>query len=293
MTTRRVASLAFAVLCALTLGARSALAEQTARPGNRTALIIDLSGTFRNRVAKAVQQAQSLLAAMGEIQLKRYERDRDKVTLVALDAFPEVIWEGGLSDLGGLTPERLAELVAARADYRHCTDVARSFSVAADALGSDPASVRYFFVFSDLIDEPATDTLAKCQSVKRPSPPPAEMPWDRMEGASVSVFWVPAVQKLVWQREVEALGLAKSFRVFTESESVSPTLVPPPRPTIAVNEEERSEARSAVWGWVKALIVAAGILMGSAVVGVIVLARITRGRRKKADFGLKRVSVRR
>ena len=234
---------AFFLLACLAVPA--AVAGQTAleEPSLGVAVIIDGSGTFARQRDAAVARTIELLDSMAATKLHRWETGADHVTLIALDALPEVIWEGTLHELKALDHERWAARFDARSDFTHCTDVAAAFRLAADALGVGAGLVRkYVFAFSDLIHEPPTTSVRSCAAPR--ALPPATFPWDELGGVSVSVFWAPADQVLAWRRVVDERGLGASFRVHSVSESAEIPLVAPPRPEVELSEEDLAADRA-------------------------------------------------
>lgn len=229
--------------------------------------MIDLSGTFRNRAESALEQTQRLLLSMSETKLRRWEKGRDRVSVVALDAVPAVLWTGTLPELTEFVSSRnLEQVISGRADYAGCTDVAGGFSLAARTLEEAGGSDKYLFVFSDLVAEPPAGALTRCAPARRPSPPPDDLDWLALADISIDVFWVPPAQAFPWKRAIGEQGLAQ-FRIHTPSESVQTTLVPPARPRRKTTEAETQESRTrlvhavvAVGGGVVALF---GILFGA------------------------------
>jgi hypothetical protein len=246
-----------AALMMLSVGTVSAQVE--AEPHNRVVIVIDGSGSYKARQTEAVERAVTLLDGMAQTKLHRWEPATDHVSLISLDAIPEVLWQGTLQDLKKLDRAAWIGRFRARTDYAHCTDVSAAFRLAAQSLEGDFRSVsKYLFVFSDLIHEPPTTSIAACQRPKRPSLPPEEFPWGALQDVSVAVFWVPPDQKLAWRRVVEEQGLTSSFALHSASESTAVTIAPPPRPTLAVTEADREAERGRYLGYFTTLIVIGG-----------------------------------
>ena len=163
------------------LAAPAAGQSAVAEPSLRVAVIIDGSGTFAGQRDAAVARTIDLLDAMAATKLHRWEIGADHVTLISLDALPEVIWQGTLRQLKELDHDRWAARFDARSDFVHCTDVAAAFRLAADAVagGAGPVN-QYLFAFSDLIHEPPTTSVRTCAAPQ--TLPPAAFPWDRLSG---------------------------------------------------------------------------------------------------------------
>ena len=77
-------------------------------------------------------------------------------------------------------------------------------------------------------------------------------PWDHLEDVAVSVLWVPRSQKLLWQRQIDELGMSPTFKVYTDSESAEVATAPPPAAKRTVTEQERKETQATLgallWG---------------------------------------------
>ena len=256
---------------------------------NQVVVMIDGSGSYRSRQDDALARTLSLLDGLAERTLHRWERGNDSITLVSLDAMPAVLWEGTLKDLKTVDRAAWSARFRARTDYAACTDVAAAFEVAADRLVGDPSYVsKYLFVFSDLIDEPPTTSIRRC---RRPSAgPPERFPWDSLLDVSVSTFWMPPEQKLVWQRAVSEHDLEKSFALYTTSESGAVEILPPPPARVTQTEEDRQTVRdglgrAAHWTLAVAGIVLAAIAVVAAVVLVLVVI-VSRRRRRSRGYGV-------
>lgn len=246
-------------------------AQSPAEPHNRVVLIIDGSGSYKARQTEAVERAVTLLEGMAQTKLHRWEPATDSISLISLDAIPEVLWQGALQDLKKLDRAAWTNRFRARTDYANCTDVSMAFRLAVQHLEGDPRSVsKYLFVFSDLIHEPPTTSIAACQRPKRPSLPPDDFPWGALQDVSVAVFWVPPDQKLAWRRVVEEHGLTTNFALYSTSESTEVTIAAPPRPTLTVTEAERQAERERYLGYGKTLLMGMGIILGLVVLIVLV-----------------------
>lgn len=254
-------------------------------PSNATAVMLDLSGTFKNRAGAALEQTEKLLDGMADTKLRRWEKDRDSISIVALDAQPAVLWSGTLRALAELKDSgTLAALIAGRADYAQCTDIAAGFSVAAAALADGSATNKYLFVFSDLVSEPPQTSLARCAPGRHPSPPPDDFDWSSLAEVSTDVFWVPPAQAFPWKQAITAQGLS-NIRIHTPSESERAVLNPPPRPKRQIGPIETQAARSQITTGLFLAGIALIVVLAVAV-GAVMLAR--RGR--PARLGTRRPS---
>lgn len=213
-------------------------------PVNRVVVVVDCSGSFKARRMEAIQATTKLLESMAETKLHRWETANSEVVLIALDAMPEVIWKGDLKKLKKTDRKEWIDRFNARKDLTGCTDVKAALELAATELEGDPSLIRkYLFVFSDLVHEPPTTSVRRCEkALCGPSP---DLSWGAFEDVSVSVFWVPANIKLTWDRAVKEQGL-QTFKLFSTSQSDAEKITPPPKPVRVVSEEERSASRAAV-----------------------------------------------
>ena len=237
--TRLILTLMFAC------GAPAIVVAQPAadEPSLRVAVIIDGSGTFARQRAGAVARAIELLDAMADARLHRWESGADHVTLIALDALPDVIWKGTLRQLKAIDHDRWGARFDARTDYQQCTDVAAAFRLAATALAGDAGLVhRYVFAFTDLIHEPPSATIRACAPAQ--SSPASSFPWNELNGVSTSVFWAPPNQVLTWRRAIDERDLGDSFAVYSVSESAEIPLAAPPRPTIELSAADLAQDRA-------------------------------------------------
>lgn len=269
-------------LALLLVGIASAQAPE--EPHNQVVIVIDGSGSYKARQTEAVGRAVALLEGMAQTKLHRWEPATDSISLISLDAIPEVLWQGTLQDLKKLDRAAWTTRFRARTDYAKCTDVSAAFRLAAQHLESDSRSVsKYLFVFSDLIHEPPTTSIAACQRPKRPSLPPDDFPWGALQDVSLAVFWVPPDQKLAWRRAVEENGLTANFALYSASESTEITIAPPPRPTLVTTEAERQAEQERYLGYGKTLVRGMGTILVLAVllplVGIPVV-RLWRRRRR-------------
>jgi hypothetical protein len=274
-------SILTAALVLLLAGVTSA--QSPAEPHNRVVIIIDGSGSYKARQTEAVERAVTLLEGMAQTKLHRWEPTTDSISLISLDAIPEVLWQGTLQDLKKLDRTAWTGRFRARTDYAKCTDVSAAFRLAAQHLEGDPRSVsKYLFVFSDLIHEPPMTSIAACQRPKRPSLPPDDFPWGALQEVSVAVFWVPPDQKLAWRRAAEEHGLTTNFALYSTSESTEVTIAPPPRPTLTVTDAERQTERDRYLGYGKTLAKGTGAILGLIVLLSLVVILVGRLRQRRA-----------
>lgn len=238
----------YAMVIWIVLADPAALA-QVNRARNEIVILVDSTDSFRSRQAEAIERTIGLLEGIASRELRRWEDNNDTVVIITLDAMPELVWSGSIRDLKAAASTSWAERFRARADYAKCTDVGAAFNLATRYLEGDPREVsRYLFAFSDLIDEPPTTSIRKCQPARSPSPPPEKFPWEKLQRVAVNIFWVPVDQKLVWSRAAEEHGLNSSFALFTSSESAVIPVLPPKPAQIApeIVEEQRKETAQQV-----------------------------------------------
>lgn len=247
-------------------------------PVNRVVVVVDCSGSFKARRMEAIQATTRLLESMAQTRLHRWETGSSEIVLIALDAMPEVIWKGGLKELKKADRNEWTERFDARKDLTGCTDVKGALELAATALEGNPALVsKYLFVFSDLVHEPPTTSVKRCQkALYGPSP---DLPWEAFQDVSVSVFWVPADIKLTWDRAVKEQGL-QVFKLFSVSQSDAEKISPPPKPVRQVTEEEQAESKAALAGIGIGALKWAGYIFGGLAAFTIALALGARLRRR-------------
>jgi hypothetical protein len=264
----------------LVFGAAFSDAAVRQGPVNRVVVVVDCSGSFKARRMEAIQATTNLLKSMGETKLHRWETGNSEVALIALDAMPEVIWKGDLKKLQKTDRKEWTDRFNARKDLTGCTDVKGALELAAAELQGDPSLVsKYLFVFSDLVHEPPTTSVSRCEkALYGPSP---DLPWGAFEDVSVSVFWVPANIKLTWDRAVKEQGL-QAFKLFSTSQSDAEKISPPPKPVRVVTEEERGESRAALINLGTGVITWAGYLLAGFVALTILMAAGAKFRRRFA-----------
>lgn len=220
--------------------------EKSIAASDEVVVLLDNSGTYTARRADALNKATELLNSIAQTKVKRWETSTINITIISLDAVPEVIWHGNLTELKAVKPSEWTDRFNARTDYRQCTDVDAAFTLASDRLQGDPKYVgKYIFAFTDLINEPPTNSIRKCRPPSRPSLPTDAFPWDSFRDVSVCVFWVPPEQKLAWQRAVAEHGLSSSFSLYSTSESSQVKAVPPPKPEVKITDADKEADRTA------------------------------------------------
>jgi len=273
------------LICAPLVEARSGKQE----PFNQVVILIDGSGSFKRRQGEAIERTTEILEGISVAEIRRWEKSKDRITIISIDALPEVIWQGSLEDLKAEDTDSWAARFKARTDYAYCTDLGAAFQLARQYLDGDPRYVsRYLFAFTDLINEPPTGSIRTCKRPRLPSPPPEDFPWETFEGVSVNIFWVPPDQKLTWQREAQKRGQASSFSLFTTSESSAAIVKPVPRAELAreVVEERRQEIAiktkkvgTTFLKWIaKWIAIFLGLVVGIVVIATVATSRISRRR---------------
>jgi hypothetical protein len=275
-----IRNLAVWVFAAALFWSAGVWAQTLQEPSNKVVLIVDGSGSYKPRQAEAVRRAVALLDEMSQTRLHRWETETDRISIISLDAMPELLWSGSLQELKAMESKGWTERFSARKDLSSCTDVARAFQLAVQHLDGDPRYVsKYLIIFSDLIHEPPTKSVRTCQ--KPVYGPPEDLPWEGLKDVSITVFWVPSDQKFIWRQTTEKLGLASNFALYTESESPAVKIAPPPRPVIKTTEEDRAKDRASFIETGKTAGKWAAIALGMIVLVPavpLIVRRLTRGR---------------
>ena len=257
---------------------------------NRVVIVMDRSGTYAKRLEEALNKAIQLLDEMAKRKIHRWEKASDRITIISLDAMPEVIWEGTVKDLKALDNAAWKSRLLSRADYQNCTDVIAAFKLAATKLEGDPRYInKYLFVFSDLIHEPPGNSIGRC---KLPGKlPPDEFPWETLRDVSVSVFWIPPEQKLLWKRAAMESDSGENFAFYTTSESSRIEITPPPKKSRTITGSEQKEAQGTAIELGKILVImlvvfiflSTSIVLGIAGIGYIRRRRIRRQVNQRND----------
>jgi len=206
-------------------------------------MVIDSSGSFKGHQYEAIKKVGGLLKKIGEKKERRYEAI-DEIYIVSLDARSEVIWAGNRQQLDQLTEKLIAELFGKREGCLYATDIAGAFNLAAHKLDREPMPTdKWLFVFSDLIDEPPLPGN-KSQPPENPSPPSSQIRWDRLADTSISIFWTPDQQIMVWEDTLTGKGLSLKF--YDEAEALNIELAPPPKARKEMTKEERIVAKERI-----------------------------------------------
>ena len=246
MFTKRIISFALVMALALLLAACTG-ASNDLEGSNRVVLLIDNSGTFRNHQTEAIEKAVAYLEDLGRRELKRWETSNDKIAVISIDAMPDVIWEGNVLALKQQNPDAWVKRFKARKDYSACTDVAGAFRLAAKYLDGDARTTsKYVVAFSDLIEELPGGSPFNCQPQRFA---PAEVfPWEALRSVGVTVIGIPAKQRLLWQRAASDKDVV--IRFYTESETATAELQPPPKKAVEPTAAEQKRAKAEVAGFV-------------------------------------------
>jgi hypothetical protein len=282
---RRAAAAVVLIAVLVATGACAGAVQPARRDTSlRVAIIIDRSGTYRLKLQAAIAKTIALLERLAATKVHRWEQGNDRISIIALDAMPDVIWQGSLADLKQIDRRTWTTRLAAREDYAGCTDLGAAFQLAVREVQSDASNVaRYVFAFTDFIHEPPVQSLRACAAAASPSLPPATFPWDALAQTSVTAFWVPPNQVLAWRRVIEERELAATFVLHSASESDTVTIPAPPRPKVTIDETERAANRDRLAGFGQAAVrgmgyVAVGFgLLLTAVFGLGLWLRFRRG----------------
>jgi len=218
-------------------------AQAAPKVQNKVAIIIDGSGSYKDRQTQAVAQAVALLEQMSQTRLRRWEQGGE-IILISLDAMPDVLFRGSLKDLKAIRPDVWVARFKARSDYLRHTDLVAAFELALRHLEGDPRYVsKYLFAFTDLIHDPVGGPAPK---KGKATPPPAEFPFAGLAEVAVTVMWCPYPQKQAWLPVLREQGLTESFRIYTPSESGTITLQEPPKPKLKLSEGEQEAQRAQI-----------------------------------------------
>ena len=209
----RFLALSCGLLSFALLSIAEGMTQETQRPANIVIVAIDRSMSFQARQQNAIDSTLKYLDQIASRKLGRWEGKNDKIVIISLDAMPSVLWRGNLQELKALSSADWSKQFAARSDYQRCTDVTGAFSLAGEEFANSDSgpTYKYLLVFSDLIHEPPTTSASIC--AKPEYAPTADFPWATLQDVSVSVFWLPVNQKLIWQRAFrESTGWATKSR---------------------------------------------------------------------------------
>jgi hypothetical protein len=283
-------SAGLAMLLGAGLAAAPAGAQRSREGSNRVAVILDASGSYRARFDEGLGRAVELLDGMAGRKLHRWEPGNDRISVIALDAVPAVIWSGTLGDLRAVRSDSTwRRRIRSRADFAACTDVDAAFALAAHELVSagtagatqDPRHVRkYVLAFSDLQHEPPTTSIRRCAPVRTPGGPSATFPWERLRDVSIAVYWMPAEQQYAWHRAVTEQQLGETFHLYSASESHA---VPSPAPAPVI-VTQTAEERAVVLEGAKRFLARVAVTVTGVIlitgIAVVVLMMAVRARRR-------------
>lgn len=249
------------------------------QPSNRIAILVDASGSYRARQAEAVERATQLIGDIAGERVDRWDRGLDQISVISLDAMPEEIFRGSVRELKAQDREAWTRRFHKRTDYAQCTDVTRAFQVAVRFLdeGDTRYTTRYLYAFSDLRHEPPLSTMRACS---KPAAVPSDFPWEELRGVAAHVLWMPADQKLAWQRMVEAHDTGV-FHLYTDSESEVVHLTRPR--TAVLSREVLAEEHAADRERYGSMLGSAGRLLlwaGATVLGFALLGILAAGLRR-------------
>jgi hypothetical protein len=146
----------------------------------------------------------------------------DAMTFIVLNATPTIVTE-----LSGLDLRRKSARAFINAfsnpDPRLGTDVVTALELADLAFSRQPQSLKFLFIFSDLIVDPARTPRGLI-----PFRPLTAFDWSRLNDVSIWVFLCPSEVEMKVKREIPALNRARFFS--------------PPPMTSGILEEENLRA---------------------------------------------------
>jgi len=284
MKTAKIALVLVVAVSALVVLTTPCLAEKRVRPFNRIVVMLDRSGSFKDRIMEAVKKAEELVGTISNTKSKRNE-GKDEVIIISLDAIPEVIWSGTKEQLDNERTQNWEERFDARSDYQQCTDIENGFILAAQELHKEPQATNlYAFAFTDLINEPPAGSAKKCQPVTLPSLPSADFPWDAFADVETHVLWTPINQKQAWLGAIKTAKLGDNFRIHSESESSSVVLKAPPKARHIMSNEEREGGKTQIKGFFngigRVILYGAGGFVILALIGGILTKFLAKNKRK-------------
>ena len=115
---------------------------------NGTVIVMDGSETFGKQLERAIAKAMFLLDGMATRKLNRWEPATDRIIIISLDALPEVVWEGTLSELKSQGTEAWKSRFEARTDFAQCTNLVGAVHTAIQRLNDPRITGKYLFMFS-------------------------------------------------------------------------------------------------------------------------------------------------
>lgn len=265
----RILALMFCAAFLVLLLVAGCVAQEPPKPANVVIVMIDRSLSFQARQQNAIDSTLKYLDQIANRKLERWEGKNDRIEIISMDAMPTVIWKGRLQELKSLSRAEWSKQFAARSDYQRCTDITGAFSLAGEEFAATETgpTYKYLLVFSDLVHEPPTNTATTC--AKAQHAPTEDFPWAGLQDVSVSIFWLPVNQKLIWQRALREQGLAGQVALYSDSESGAVRVAPPPPAKLKVTASERA----AEAGWFKSLF-AKGLWVIGALAGAIVFSML-------------------
>lgn len=268
------------LLIAATLAGCAAAGEP--KPSNHVAVLLDASGSYRSRIPDATKRVADLLDGMAKQEVHRWDNNTDQIVLISLDASPAVIWEGTLVELKRINRSAWEERIKSRSDFARCTDVDGAFALAIDRLQGDQRDThKYVFAFTDMQQEAPTTSLSTCAAPKLG--PSEQFPWNKLQDISVSVFWMPPRQILPWKRASSDQGLAATFRLYSDSESASVTIAPPPRAKHIASDDERAAQKDRIIAGVKSTLIGFAVVAAMMILFALYLGKYGTRRRPVAS----------
>lgn len=167
-------------------------------PYNHVVVLLDASRSFwgpsrekgtANRVPgeEALRLLQEYSGVAAAAPTRRGE-GMDHYTIIAVDAHPDVIWDGSRLQLAQLTPERLREMLAMRDEFALATDIGAAFEEAARAFRHQEAATnRILISFCDLINEKPTTSF---RAATPPSGnPPSDIDWENFRDVTMGYYF--------------------------------------------------------------------------------------------------------
>ncbi len=280
----------------------TANADDKITPANQIVLIVDASGSMQN-FPDVIRRAVSLIEAIQQRKFKRWESNRDIVTVISLDAAPESIWRGYAEDLKAVSAEFWSgQFTARRKNFGACTDIGVALQQAVKLFADRPgfSFSRYIFAWTDGVSEPTLSARGgRFRCARKSDEPPENVPWAALKNVGVSVYDVNPTVKWAWRKALTQHGLEQSFSLFTPEESESMPVEAPGAASLSPDEilRQHHKARTEVKGFFHALATIGAWIVGGIILliaGVLLNVRFRshRGRRREgpSPSGARRVN---
>jgi hypothetical protein len=177
-------------------------AQQQWRP-THVVVIFDTTKSFWRNLHIAHAITERLLR---EIYYSMPGHPDDALTFIVLNAEPTIVTELSGLDLRRKAARKFIEAFG-KPDPRLGTDVVTALELADLAFSRHPQSLKFLFIFSDLIVDPARTP----QGGLIPFRPLTDFDWHRFHDVSIWVFLCPSRVEMTVKRAIPALNQALFF----------------------------------------------------------------------------------